>query len=539
MASYTPNLNLYKPDDSDNYEDFREGFNENMDKLDQGGGNQNIATDYGDTQTYAVGDYVIYDGLLYKCVTAVTTAETFDPTKWTHVVVTDEMGSGGGSGDTVTWTQVQQTGTKIAEININGTSQNVYAPQGGGSGGHTIYDKDGTALTQESGLQFTGAVSVSDDSVNGRTVVDVEGGGNYYLNTLYSTEEKKIGYWTDGKPLYQKSFAIDTSNLNTGWNDISSGLSGIDCKDITGKFRFPANDNSIYEFPYTENSNYCLFGGYKPTNDTIFVYKGTGFATISDFVVTLRYTKNTDTADPNPQIGNVIYLPTIYSEEERQVGVWTDGKPLYQITVDVANPSNDSNEHLVDLSALSIEKCPYLFGYAVRHSGANDLTYYANSIETDGWYYFKARYDNFRDSIMYICLFKNDSISRMKFTIQYTKTTDTAGSGDWTPSGARAVHYSTNEQVIGTWVDGKPLYEKTWDNLSIGINGNNWVYFNDPVDIDNVISFDAYYINSDRLLHCAISEYQRSNSNGIMFSGFSGFNRTVNRIVAQYTKTTD
>lgn len=38
MASYTPNLNLYKPDDSDNYEDFREGFNDNMDILDQGGG---------------------------------------------------------------------------------------------------------------------------------------------------------------------------------------------------------------------------------------------------------------------------------------------------------------------------------------------------------------------------------------------------------------------------------------------------------------------------------------------------------------------
>lgn len=113
-----------------------------------------------------------------------------------------------------------------------------------------------------------------------------------------------------------------------------------------------------------------------------------------------------------------------YSTSEQVIGTWIDGKPLYQITVDVPTPVNDSNEHLIDLTALSIEECPYLFGYAVRHSGANDITYYANSIETDGWYYFKARYDNFRDSIMYICLFKNDSISRMKFTIQYTKTTD-------------------------------------------------------------------------------------------------------------------
>ena len=45
MASHTPNLNLYKPDDSDDYKDFREGFNDNMDKLDQGGGSTYTAGD--------------------------------------------------------------------------------------------------------------------------------------------------------------------------------------------------------------------------------------------------------------------------------------------------------------------------------------------------------------------------------------------------------------------------------------------------------------------------------------------------------------
>ena len=38
MASYTPNLNLYKPDATDDFGDFREEFNNNMDILDQGGG---------------------------------------------------------------------------------------------------------------------------------------------------------------------------------------------------------------------------------------------------------------------------------------------------------------------------------------------------------------------------------------------------------------------------------------------------------------------------------------------------------------------
>lgn len=72
MASYTPNLNLYKPDDSDDYKDFREGFNDNMDILDQGGG--------------------------------------------------------GGGGDSVSYTQTLGSGTKIGEITINGTSQDINAP---------------------------------------------------------------------------------------------------------------------------------------------------------------------------------------------------------------------------------------------------------------------------------------------------------------------------------------------------------------------------------------------------------------------------
>lgn len=37
---------------------------------------------YDSTETYAVGDYCTYDGKDYKCTTAVSTAESFDPTKW-------------------------------------------------------------------------------------------------------------------------------------------------------------------------------------------------------------------------------------------------------------------------------------------------------------------------------------------------------------------------------------------------------------------------------------------------------------------------
>lgn len=48
---------------------------------------------------------------------------------------------------------------------------------GGGGGGHTIIDENGSTMPTETALQFTGNVSVSDDNVNGRTVVDILGGG--------------------------------------------------------------------------------------------------------------------------------------------------------------------------------------------------------------------------------------------------------------------------------------------------------------------------------------------------------------------------
>lgn len=54
----------------------------------------NLAAEYDSTATYAVGDYCTHDGTLYKCSTAINTAEEWTAAHWTAVAVTDEMGSG-------------------------------------------------------------------------------------------------------------------------------------------------------------------------------------------------------------------------------------------------------------------------------------------------------------------------------------------------------------------------------------------------------------------------------------------------------------
>ena len=49
--------------------------------------NNNFAPIYDNTTTYAVGDRVIYNGRLYRCTTAITTAEDWDATHWTEASV--------------------------------------------------------------------------------------------------------------------------------------------------------------------------------------------------------------------------------------------------------------------------------------------------------------------------------------------------------------------------------------------------------------------------------------------------------------------
>ena len=163
-----------------------------------------------------------------------------------------------------------------------------------------------------------------------------------------------------------------------------------------------------------------------------------------------------------------IFTPQIYSTEERCVGVWIDNKPLYCKTWDlqtaVTLPSagytlpNDIQTDLQDAEIL-------VGGFAIRSTSNNatiPLTVYnANGVKN--------------------CLYVDSWGDVSKFTFYYTKTTDTAGSGSYNTLGVPMVHYSTDEQVVGTWIDGKPLYQKTITFTAPSTN----VYTQHPLGIND------------------------------------------------------
>lgn len=98
MATQTTHYNLTKPALTDLVK--VEDLNDNFDAIDeaiyqasQSGGTaaEMIAEEYDDTATYAVGDHCEYEGKLYRCTTAIQTAEDWTPGHWTEVTVAGEL----------------------------------------------------------------------------------------------------------------------------------------------------------------------------------------------------------------------------------------------------------------------------------------------------------------------------------------------------------------------------------------------------------------------------------------------------------------
>lgn len=62
---------------------------------------KNIAEEYDSTETYAVGDFCTYEGVLYKCIVAITVAEAWNSSHWDSTLIVEEFGSGGGASVTL------------------------------------------------------------------------------------------------------------------------------------------------------------------------------------------------------------------------------------------------------------------------------------------------------------------------------------------------------------------------------------------------------------------------------------------------------
>lgn len=221
---------------------------------------------------------------------------------------------------------------------------------------------------------------------------------------LYSTEEKIIGQWIDGKPLYQKTFEVNVSPAYNSWVNIVT-LPGVDRVISIPHILFINNsgnylvatgsgieflfDNSILKAEYNTNVN------NRPIN-----------------IITLQYTKTTDSPI---SIGD----GNDYSTDEQVVGTWIDGKPLYQKTISGTLLSETN----IDLTSLNIDYIQIVSGDLERNAGSAGIIHYPISA-MDGSVAFVTKYYENTKILRITYNLPGESGGNYNLTIQYTKTTD-------------------------------------------------------------------------------------------------------------------
>lgn len=104
-------------------------------------------------------------------------------------------------------------------------------------------------------------------------------------------------------------------------------------------------------------------------------------------------------------------------------------------------------------------------------------------------------------------------------------------------SGGSGHAYSTTEQVVGTWIDGKPVYERTFTGLGVTISANLQWYHSGVViaDIDTALS--GFIIDGSKQSYPASFGLYSNNEIAVCAYGITPF--SMSTLVIQYTKTTD
>lgn len=154
--------------------------------------------------------------------------------------------------------------------------------QGGGSSDIIMINEEPTEDTKI-------VIETSDDEVHLATMEDLEGLGGSHT---YSTEEKVVGKWIDGKDIYEKTFVL-TSGMTSTYNNIdliSTGISQYIYHDVT--FHLTDGRNSSNYLPPTDAS-YGTFCSIFVDNGKMSteIYKGSN-KYINKAEITVQYIKD-------------------------------------------------------------------------------------------------------------------------------------------------------------------------------------------------------------------------------------------------------
>ena len=109
-------------------------------------------------------------------------------------------------------------------------------------------------------------------------------------------------------------------------------------------------------------------------------------------------------------------------------------------------------------------------------------------------------------------------------------------------SGGGSGHtYSTTEQVVGTWIDGKNIYEITYNfSSAISVSYNSYTETTiDSSNIDNIISCIGIHDDGTNFGTLIADPTRSSHTKLGLQTGRNGGVATCKKLILQYTKITD
>lgn len=251
-------------------------------------------------------------------------------------------------------------------------------------------------------------------------------------------------------------------------------------------------------------------------------------------------------------IANKFSRSALYSTDEKIVGCWTDGKPIYQKTFTTTMPTGTGTVSKNISIGASVDNYIFYYGIYRSNAGADVIfptPYDALFSDVPGMARLFARVNSASTSPNTIILTTNNPDVKgcsCRVIIQYTKTTDSANSFNFSTE----TDYSTTEHIVGTWIDGKPLYQKTMDCGTMPSSATTKDVSHGISNIDYIVSINGFYrVPSDSNKFSLPLSYNSGDSTQSMQAWanksvvrlWAGQNRSTYRayVTLQYTKTTD
>lgn len=384
-----------------------------------------------------------------------------------------------------------------------------------------------------------GGTSNYNDLTNKPQIAGTTLSGNTSLATLGLTSS--VETQSDGSSTKSYVNRGEKYNWNTGstWYGTCTTSASTTAKSVTlarGTLNFTAGAKIAIKFSYTNTASAPTLTINSTTKNIKYIDADGNVSTPliwwnAGDVVEFTYDGTQWLMQPTMQMlfsgqGTKIPRESIYSTTEKVVGCWTDGRPVYQKVIAITIPTTTdgvvaentysigaSVREFIEISAIIKTSATGAYLTLEKTWGGSTSTYTKSTFAVGC----SSTHGASPNKLLIQTISAQYGGSAGYAIVKYTKTTDSANSFKYGDPN----EYSTTEKIVGSWIDGKPLYQKTitYTMPTISTDGTRTVgaYTSTGTTIKTVVDIQAIAYNSSgayyELLNRADKLEEATNSN--------------------------